>query len=123
MPGPDAVFVSGIEFEASHGHTAAERRSTRRFRCAVELTRDLSASVTSDRLVDTIDYAGVCAIVLEIGTRQTFKLIEALAGKIVDAIQELHPDAGVTLTLEKLHPPCPGAPAASGVRITRAARE
>ena len=27
---PDAVFVRGIEFEASHGVTAAERRSTRR---------------------------------------------------------------------------------------------
>jgi dihydroneopterin aldolase len=121
-PGQDTIFVSGIEFEASHGFTAAERRNTRRFRCHVELTHDLTASASSDRLQDTIDYRKVCALVIEIGTRRTFRLIEALAGAIVDAIQDLHPDTGVTLTLEKLHPPCPGAPAASGVRITRPPR-
>jgi dihydroneopterin aldolase len=120
--GPDTIFVSGIEFEASHGFTAYERRNTRRFRCHVELTHDLAASASSDRLQDTIDYRKVCALVIEIGTRRTFKLIEALAGAIVDAIQDLHPDAGVTVQLEKLHPPCPGAPMASGVRITRAPR-
>jgi 7,8-dihydroneopterin aldolase/epimerase/oxygenase len=122
LPAPDAIFVSGIEFEASHGFTAYERRNTRRFRCAVELTHDLSASALSDKLKDTIDYREICAVVVEIGTKRTFKLIEALAGAIADAIQELHPDVGVTITLEKLHPPCPGAPAASGVRMTRAAR-
>ncbi len=122
MAAPDAIFVSGIEFEASHGFTAYERRNTRRFRCAVELTHDLNASAASDKLQDTIDYRRVCAVVLEIGTKRTFKLIEALAGAIIDAIQELHPDTGVTITLEKLHPPCPGAPAASGVRLTRAPR-
>jgi len=123
MAAPDAIFVSGIEFEASHGFTAYERRNTtRRFRCSIELTHDLGASALSDRLQDTIDYRRICALVVEIGTSRTFKLIEALAGAIVDAIQELHPDAGVTVTLEKLHPPCMGAPAATGVRMTRAAK-
>jgi 7,8-dihydroneopterin aldolase/epimerase/oxygenase len=118
----DAVFVSGIEFEASHGNTAAERRSTRRFRCNVELSRDLSVSVASDRLRDTIDYFQVCAKVVAIGTGEPFRLIEALAGKILDAVHADYPDSDITLTLEKLHPPCPGAPAASGVRLSRAAR-
>jgi dihydroneopterin aldolase len=123
MPGPDAIFVSGIEFEASHGFTAYERRNTtRRFRCHVELTCDLTSSAASDRLQDTIDYRRVCAIVMEIGTRRTFKLIEALAGAIVESIQELYPEAGVSVTLEKLHPPCLGAPAASGVRLSRPPR-
>jgi dihydroneopterin aldolase len=124
MAPPDAVYVSGIEFEASHGFTAYERKNTtRRYRCHVELIRDLGTSARSDRLQDTIDYRKVCAIVVEIGTGRVFKLIEALAGAIVEAIQDLHPDAGVTLTLEKLHPPCPGAPAASGVRLSRAPRD
>jgi dihydroneopterin aldolase len=121
MPPPDAVFVTGIEFEASHGYTAAERRATRRFRCAVELQRDLSASSRSDRLQDTIDYRHVCAMVMEIGTTRTFKLIEALAATMLDAIAAAYPGTTITLTLEKLHPPCPGAPAASGVRMTRQA--
>jgi len=122
MPAPDAVFVTGIEFEASHGFTAAERRLSRRFRCDVELTAQLGASAASDRLSDTIDYRRICALVVDIGTRRTFKLIEALAGAILDAIHDVHPDAGVTLTLQKLHPPCVGAPASSGVRMSRAPR-
>jgi dihydroneopterin aldolase len=119
----DAVFVSGIEFEASHGFTAYERKNTtRRFRCSVELSADLQESARSDRLQDTIDYRRICAVVVEIGTKRTFKLIEALAGAIVEAIQEMHPGAGVTLTLEKMHPPCLGAPVASGVRMSRPPR-
>ena len=35
----DAVFVRGLEFEASHGYTAAERRATRRFRVSLELRK------------------------------------------------------------------------------------
>jgi dihydroneopterin aldolase len=119
---PDAVFVTGIEFEASHGVTAIERKSTRRFRCHVELRRELDDAARSDNIADTVDYRRVCAAVVEIGTRRTFRLIEALAGAMLDAIQDAYPDAGVTLTLEKLHPACPGAPAASGVRMSREPR-
>jgi dihydroneopterin aldolase len=116
---PDAVFVRGIEFEASHGVTAAERRSTRRFRCDVSLEWDLDKASRSDRLSDTVDYAKVSRLVVEIGTTRTFKLIEMLAGAIADGIAELYPRAAMEITLEKLAPPCAGAPAASGVRLHR----
>jgi len=114
-----AVYVTGIEFEASHGYTAAERRLTRRFRLAIEIRRDFEHASRSDRIQDTIDYRAVCAIAVEIGTTRTFKLLEALAGAIADALQERYPDAGLTVTVEKLAPPCPGAPELSGVRLVR----
>lgn len=120
--GDDLVFLRGVEFEASHGLTAAERRGTRRFRCDVQLTCDLGTSSASDRLADTIDYSKVSAVIVEIGTSRTFKLIEALAGSILDGIQAIYPRAQITITLEKLAPPCVGAPAASGVRLSRAPR-
>jgi dihydroneopterin aldolase len=125
MAGParaDVVFVRGIEFEASHGYTAAERRGTRRFRCDIELQADLSPSAASDKLADTIDYRRVCALIVDIGTERTFRLIEALAGAIADGILALYPRVQLTITLEKLAPPCAGAPAASGVRLTRGPR-
>jgi len=117
---PDIVHVRGLEFVANHGATAAERRSTRRFRVDVELAQSLDAPARSDRLADTIDYARVCAIVLEHGTRSTYKLLEALAGAIADALQLTYPRAAVTITLEKLAPPCPGIPDACGVTLHRA---
>jgi 7,8-dihydroneopterin aldolase/epimerase/oxygenase len=119
----DIVYVTGIEFEASHGYTAAERRGTRRFRCHIEIQRDLTGAARSDRIQDTIDYRAVCALAVEIGTTRTFRLLEALAGAIADAVQERYPDAGLAITVEKIAPPCPGAPEVSGVRLTRPPRQ
>lgn len=115
----DAVFVRGLEFVGNHGYTAAERRGTRRFRVDVAIERDLSAASRSDKLADTIDYARVCDVVVRLGTQSTWKLLEALAGTMADAIVADYPGCAVTITLEKLAPPCPGVPAACGVRLTR----
>lgn len=114
----DAVFVRGLEFEANHGYTASERRATRRFRLDIELSRSLNSASRSDRISDTIDYRKVCEVAIKIGTESTFRLLEALAGHIARAVQELYPDAGVTIELCKLAPPCPGVPEACGVRLS-----
>ncbi|MFH0900201.1 MAG: dihydroneopterin aldolase [Pseudomonadota bacterium] len=115
----DSILVQGIEFEASHGYTASERRQTRRFRCTIEVEMDLSAAGRTDRVQDTADYRALCALVVEIGTQRVFRLIEALAAAIAEAIQQRHPGSRVTVYVEKMAPPCPGAPASAGVRITR----
>lgn len=115
----DAVYVQGIEFEAAHGYTAAERKVTRRFRCHIEVERDLEAAATSDRIQESIDYRAVCAIAIEIGTTRTFRLLEGLAGAIADALERRWPGAALTVTVEKLAPPCPGNPSVAGVRIRR----
>lgn len=119
----DAILVGGIEFEASHGYTSAERKLTRRFRCHLELVRDLGQSAKSDRIQDTLDYRVVCQTVVDIGTTRTFRLLEALAGAMIEAIQNRYPGVGVTLTVEKLAPPCPGAPAYTAVRISRSPKK
>jgi len=113
----DAVFIRGLEFEANHGYTAAERQGTRKFRVNLELTLPLAEAALSDKIGDTVDYRKVCDVAVEIGTTRTFRLLETLAGHIAAAIQELYPRAGIEIELEKLAPPCRGAPAASGVRL------
>jgi len=113
----DCVFVRGLEFEGNHGYSAAERRGTRRFRVHLTLEMPLGAAAASDRLADTVDYFKVSEIVVALGTKSTFKLLEALAGAIGAKIQELYPRAAVSIELEKLAPPCPGVPASCGVRL------
>jgi 7,8-dihydroneopterin aldolase/epimerase/oxygenase len=113
----DSVFVRGLEFEGNHGYSAAERRGTRRFRVNLELELALTAAAASDRIADTVDYFKVSDIVIALGTKSTFRLLEALAGAIAAKIQELYPRAAVVIELEKLAPPCPGVPAACGVRL------
>lgn len=113
----DSVFVRGLEFEGNHGYTAAERRGTRRFRVNLTLELSLAAAAASDRIVDTVDYWKVSEIVVALGTKSTYRLLEALAGAIGAKIQELYPRAQVVIELEKLAPPCPGVPASCGVRL------
>jgi len=118
----DCVFVRGLEFEGNHGYSAAERRGTRRFRVNVALELPLDSAAKSDRLADTVDYFKVSEIVVALGTKSTYRLLEALAGAIAAKIQDLYPRAAVAIELEKLAPPCPGVPAACGVRLHLAAR-
>ncbi len=113
----DAVFVRGLEFEGNHGYTAAERRGTRRFRVDLTIELPLGAAAASDRIGDTVDYWKVSEIVVALGTKSTYKLLEALAGAIASKICELYPNTRVHVQLEKLAPPCPGVPAACGVRL------
>lgn len=113
----DCVFVRGLEFEGNHGYTAAERRGTRRFRVNLTIELPLAAAATSDKIADTVDYWKVSDVVVSIGTKSTYKLLEALAGAIGARIQEIYPQVAVHIELEKLAPPCPGVPAACGVRL------
>jgi dihydroneopterin aldolase len=118
----DCVFVRGLEFEGNHGYSAAERRGTRRFRVNLTLELPLAAAAASDRIGDTVDYFKVSEAVVAIGTKSTFRLLEALAGAIGAKIQELYPRAAVAVELEKLAPPCPGVPASCGVRLHLASK-
>jgi dihydroneopterin aldolase len=119
----DSVFVRGLEFEGNHGYTAAERKGTRRFRVNLTLELSLVDAARSDKISDTIDYWKVSEAVVAIGTKSTFKLLEALAGAIATRIQELYPRVAVEIELEKLAPPCPGVPAACGVKLHLPAKE
>jgi len=118
----DSVFVRGLEFEGNHGYSAAERRGTRRFRVNLTLELPLAAAAQSDKIGDTVDYWKVSEVVVGLGTKSTFKLLEALAGAIGAKIQELYPHAAVVIEIEKLAPPCPGVPAACGVKLSMPAK-
>jgi dihydroneopterin aldolase len=117
------IILSRIGFEGRHGHTAAERRSTRRFEVDIEIEAPLEAAQVSDRLGDTIDYAEVADIIVGIGTGEPVRLLETLARRMLDALAARVPAAAAfRLELRKLTPPnCPGHPAYSAVRMERRA--
>lgn len=113
----DSVFVRGLEFEANHGYTAAERRATRRFRLSLELRAPLDRAASTDRLADTVDYRRLCELAMSAATENTYRLLEALAGAVGAAIQAEFSGSEVIVELEKLAPPCPGVPESCGVRL------
>ena len=111
------VSVRNLEFQGRHGWSAAERKTSRRFQVDVEMSVALDRALTSDRLEDTVDYYEVCKLVVEIGEGGPYRLLEATAGKMLRTLKARWPDAKITVELRKLHPPCPGNPSHTSVRV------
>ena len=114
------VKIRNVEFQGNHGATAGERRSARRFQVDVDLTFEMGRSMESDRLADTINYKDVCEMIVDIGTQKPYRLLERVAAAMLEAIRHKWPAATVELELRKLHPPCPGNPDFTAVRVRSA---
>ncbi|HLK91559.1 MAG TPA: dihydroneopterin aldolase [Polyangia bacterium] len=114
------IALARIEFDGSHGATAVERRTTRKFEVDVELDAEVEAAEKSDRLADTVDYSRVAEVIVAIGTGEPHHLLESLARRMTDNLRERFPAVRrIRLALRKMNPPtCPGHPAYSEVRIT-----
>jgi dihydroneopterin aldolase len=101
----DKITLKGIRFHGYHGVAEAERQLGQKYEVDLELMCDLSAAGKTADLAHTINYAQVVRLVVEIGTQQSFQLIEALAETIAGAILARFPIEEVRITAKKLSPP------------------
>lgn len=101
----DSITIKGIRFHGHHGVTKQERDVGGHYEVDVILRTSLVKAGKSDALEDTIDYASVVDLVVEIGTQQNFQLIEALAETSATEILKQFLVDSVSLTIKKLHPP------------------
>ena len=115
-----SVHIRNVEFQGKHGASADERRSSRRFQVDVDLHFAVERAAESDRLTDTINYRDVCEVVVQIGEARPYRLLEALAAEMLREIKKRWPQAHITVELRKLHPPCPGNPDYTAVRLSDA---
>ena len=112
------ILLKAIGFEGRHGATAIERRSLRKFEVDLEADVDSDSGQHTDRLADTVDYAGLAEVVVALGTGEPHRLLESLARRMLESLEARVPGARFRLELRKLNPPsCPGHPAYSAVRV------
>lgn len=116
------IRLEGLSFVASHGATEEERRGQRRFEVDVQIETQVAQAAETDDLSRTVDYQELAEIVLRAGTERTYRLLEAVAAAILQAVAERVPDAGIVVEVRKLAPPAPGTPRHASVRLTRPAR-
>ena len=93
------VQLRGLEIFGYHGVTEDERRSAQPFLYDVEY--ELADAPASDRLEDTVDYRDVAACVREISDGRQFRLLEALAGAVADALLGRFPVERVRVRVRK----------------------
>jgi len=115
----DRILIHGIQFHGHHGVHEAERRLGQPFVVDVELILDLGEAGRRDDLVASVDYEKVHALVVEIGTREQFRLLEGLAARIASAILDGFPVHRVTVRATKSSPPIRGILGGVAVEITR----
>ncbi len=117
----DRIFITGLSLHAYHGVMAYEAKVGQTFTLDLELEIDLSDAARSDRVVDTVSYDKVVACASEIFCAQRFRLIEAAAGKVADAILATFPRVHtVRVTIHKPHAPIAATFKDVGVTLFRA---
>ncbi len=102
----DKIVLEGLEFHARHGVFAAEAQFGARFIVDIELIVQVTGN---DDLEGTVDYSAVFELVRSVVTETRFRLIEALAHHLADALLGAQPlTVAVVVRVHKPHAPLPG---------------
>jgi dihydroneopterin aldolase len=116
----DRIFIRGLSLHAYHGVMAHEAKVGQSFSIDLELTVDLSAAARSDKVVDTVSYDKVVGCARDAFSARRFRLIEAAAGQIADAILTAFPlVTAVAVTIHKPHAPIAATFSDVGVTLVR----
>jgi 7,8-dihydroneopterin aldolase/epimerase/oxygenase len=119
----DMIFVNGLVVHAHHGVMAHEQKVGQRFVIDLELAIDLAEAGRSDKLADTVSYSAVVDTATRAFTRENFRLVEAAAAAVADALIAGFPQAvSVRVTLHKPHAPIAAIFDDVGVSILRKRR-
>ena len=117
---PDSIVIEGLEFYAFHGVPDAEQTIGHRYKVDARLSADTRPAGASDDVADTVNYADVAAVIIEVGTTAQYRLLERLAERMADAIFARFVQVqAVNLRVSKPLPPMNAIVASVGVEITR----
>jgi dihydroneopterin aldolase len=117
----DRIFINGLSLHAYHGVMAYEAKVGQTFTIDLELIIDLVAAARSDKVVDTVSYDKVVDCASYAFCAQRFRLIEAAAGRVADAVLAGFPRVqSVSVTIHKPHAPIAATFSDVGVTLVRA---
>jgi dihydroneopterin aldolase len=119
----DSVFVNGLVLHAYHGVMPHEGKVGQSFVIDLVLDIDLTDAAKSDKLADTVSYDAVVNVVDRAFTGKRYRLVEAAAGAVADAVlQNFSRVQAVRITVRKPHAPLAAVFADVGVTVIRTRR-
>jgi dihydroneopterin aldolase len=119
----DSIYVTGLALHAYHGVMQHEAKVGQTFKLDLTLSIDLSAASRSDKIVHTVSYDQVVAAASEAFCVRRYRLVEAAAGAVAEAVLGRFPQvSGVRITVHKPHAPIAATFDDVGVTIERARR-
>lgn len=116
----DRIFIKGLALHAYHGVMAHEAKVGQTFTIDLDLEIDLSVAARSDKVMDTVSYDKVVDCASDAFCAQRFRLIEAAAGRVADAVLAAFPRVrSVRVTIHKPHAPIAATFNDVGVTLVR----
>jgi dihydroneopterin aldolase len=115
----DRISLRGMQFQGRHGVSAEERAKPQPIEVDIVVRLDLSLPGRTDELADTVNYSSLFELARGIVEERSFKLLEALATAIADAVLAVQPVRDVEVRVRKPKAPLPGAFETVEVRIRR----
>lgn len=101
----DKLIIKEIELIGHCGITEEERITGQRLSVDIELTADITTAVKSDSLQDSIDYVSVCNLIVSIGSKEKFNLLETLAERMAQEVLREYNISEIVIRLRKTSVP------------------
>lgn len=99
------IELHGIRFRGRHGASRAERDLPQDFVVDLEAELPVEALPRSDLRSRVFDYDELSSIVVGVGTGSSFRLLETLASRVLEAVLERTPAVVVRVRVKKFGPP------------------
>ena len=116
----DTIFIKCAVIHAGHAVLEHETEVGQRFVIDLELATDLAPAGASDKLADTVSYASIVEAVTRAFTTKSYRLVEAAAAAVADAVLAAFPRiSSVRVTVHKPHAPIAAIFSDVGVTILR----
>ena len=116
----DKIYLKRMAFYGYHGVLPEESKLGQRYYVDVVLELDLKKAGQQDVLEETVNYAEVYQVCLDIVEGNQYKLIEAVAEKIAETILfRFNKVQSCTIRVIKPDPPIPGHYESVAVEIIR----
>jgi dihydroneopterin aldolase len=116
----DSIFIDGLVLHAYHGVMPHEGKVGQPFILDLVLDIDLANAAKSDKLADTISYDTVVHVISRTFTGKRYRLVEAAAGAVADALLMNFPRVtSLRITVHKPHAPVAAVFKDVGVMLTR----
>jgi dihydroneopterin aldolase len=111
------VFVRGLDFYGHHGVTDEEQAIGHRYLANVTAVLDDTVLHTDD-ITDTVDYANLAMVMLQVSSESRFRTVESLAAAYCQkALKVFPPIMEIEVEIAKQMPPAPIIAEATGVRF------
>jgi dihydroneopterin aldolase len=112
------IRLESIRFRARHGASRAERDLPQDFVVHLDVILPVSLLPRADTRARVFDYDKLASLVVDEGTRVSYKLLETLAERLIDRILADTPAISVAVQVKKFGPPTSASVDAVAVELT-----